>query len=92
LNDSICSILSTLLQKPIHRVKEAQFCSAKGAAFAAGINAGLWTEDFISTCVRLEKSFHPVLSDKALMDRFRHWKFSNKYFDTFGHPLTPKTS
>ena len=74
-NDFICQQMATLIGRPLERVKEPQFCSAKGAALLAGIANGLWTVAETEELVDVERCFQSVREERSeLLARFRRWQ------------------
>ncbi|KAL3069522.1 hypothetical protein niasHT_033908 [Heterodera trifolii] len=86
-NSRICEHIATLIRRPVERVCEPHFCSARGAALLAGIGAGLWTLDQVDSTVGnggdagkslvgVERVFHPRkgAAATALRRRFNRWR------------------
>jgi glycerol kinase len=48
--------------------------TARGAAFLAGIGAGIWTKAQVAELWKLERSFRPQLNDFESAKRYRGWK------------------
>uniref|UniRef100_A0A0N5AL63 Glycerol kinase 5 n=1 Tax=Syphacia muris TaxID=451379 RepID=A0A0N5AL63_9BILA len=74
-NDFVCETISTLINRPLERMKEQSFASARGAALMAGLTAGLWNFDDIPELVCIEKAFYPMTSERnILLEKFRKWE------------------
>ncbi|VDD85872.1 unnamed protein product [Enterobius vermicularis] len=74
-NDFVCETVSTLINRPLQRIREQNFASARGIAMMAGLTAGLWNLENLPEMVCVEKTFDPIASQRdILLERFRKWE------------------
>lgn len=72
-NNYLMQFQADILQKEIDRpiCKES---TALGAAFLAGIQAGLWKQDELKDIRRSETTFEPVMKESERDHKYRIWK------------------
>ncbi|HXI95562.1 MAG TPA: FGGY-family carbohydrate kinase, partial [Candidatus Acidoferrum sp.] len=71
--DVLCQFQADLLGIPVRRPRQTE-TTALGAAFLAGLGAGLWTDSDLSGLWKLDREFEPAMSrDEAgsLQSRWR---------------------
>uniref|UniRef100_A0A1I8BG38 Glycerol kinase n=1 Tax=Meloidogyne hapla TaxID=6305 RepID=A0A1I8BG38_MELHA len=79
LNNFICQQISTLINLPLERVSEPQFCSAKGVALLAGLGNGFWTLDQIKKFIIVERCFEPNKQQRiSLLVQYNYWLDTQK--------------
>lgn len=88
--DVLCQFQADLLGIPVRRPRQTE-TTALGAAFLAGLGAGLWADDDLKDLWKLDREFEPAMSrDQAgslqaewrrAVERSRNW-----VTDTQGHP------
>jgi glycerol kinase len=81
--DVLCQFQADLLGIPVRRPRQTE-TTALGAAFLAGLGAGLWTDDDLAGLWRLDREFEPRMSrDEATamrsgwlraVERSRSWE------------------
>ena len=81
--DVLCQLQADLLGIPVRRPRHTE-TTALGAAFLAGLGAGLWTEADLAGLWKLERDFEPRMSrDEAdtmqsrwrrAVERSRSWE------------------
>jgi glycerol kinase len=86
--DVLCQLQADLLGIPVRRSRQRE-STALGAAFLAGLGAGVWADDAeVSSLWRLDREFLPAMSrDRAdilqaawrrAVERARHWVQADK--------------
>uniref|UniRef100_A0A914KLJ9 Glycerol kinase n=1 Tax=Meloidogyne incognita TaxID=6306 RepID=A0A914KLJ9_MELIC len=81
LNNFICQQICTLINLPLERVEEPQFCSAKGVALLAGIKQGFWTPNQVEDFIVLERRFDPIQQQRTfLLQQYNYWVDVRKRF------------
>ena len=71
--DVLCQLQADLLGIPVRRPRQTE-TTALGAAFLAGLGAGLWTDADLARLWKLDREFEPTLSRDqadALQSRWR---------------------
>ncbi|KHN71100.1 Putative glycerol kinase 5 [Toxocara canis] len=86
-NDFICQTISTLVNRPVQRISEQSFASARGVAMMAGITAGMWKKSDLDDMIQIDKTFTPRIDERStLLNAFRRWEHNIKrclhYYDT----------
>jgi glycerol kinase len=81
--DVLCQLQADLLGIPVRRPRHTE-STALGAAFLAGLGAGVWTEDDLAQLWKLDREFEPAMSrDQAdamqadwrrAVERSRSWE------------------
>ena len=67
--DLWCQIHADVLDRPIRRVEDPMFASARGAAFQAAVAFGLLSWDRIPDLVPIDRTFEPNRANRAVYDR-----------------------
>mgnify|MGYP000540639021 CR=1 FL=1 len=76
-NGLICETIATLTRQPLRRPVDID-ASARGAAFFAGIGAGIWTQYTLPEIV-LKDTVEPVWEESEnLVEEYKHWEDSIK--------------
>ena len=85
--DVLCQLQADLLGIPVRRPRQTE-TTALGAAFLAGLGAGLWSEDDLARLWKLDREFEPAMSrDEAdtmqaawrrAVERSRGWELPDK--------------
>jgi glycerol kinase len=85
--DVLCQLQADLLGIPVRRPRQTE-TTALGAAFLAGLGAGLWSEDDLAGLWKLDREFEPRMSrDQAdamqaqwrrAVERSRQWELPGK--------------
>ncbi|VDM43971.1 unnamed protein product [Toxocara canis] len=79
--------ISTLVNRPVQRISEQSFASARGVAMMAGITAGMWKKSDLDDMIQIDKTFTPRIDERStLLNAFRRWEHNIKrclhYYDT----------
>uniref|UniRef100_A0A915AND8 Glycerol kinase 5 n=1 Tax=Parascaris univalens TaxID=6257 RepID=A0A915AND8_PARUN len=66
-NDFICQTISTLINRPVQRISEQSFASARGVAMMAGITAGMWKKSDLDDMIQIDKTFTPRVDERSTL-------------------------
>ena len=71
--DVLCQLQADLLGIPVRRPRQTE-TTALGAAFLAGIGAGIWRQDDIASLWKLDREFEPAMSRDQADTLQRAWR------------------
>ena len=71
--DVLCQLQADLLGIPVRRPRQTETTSL-GAAFLAGLGAGLWTDADLGGLWKLDREFEPVMSRDQADSMQRGWR------------------
>ena len=71
--DLLCQMQADLLGIPVRRPRHTE-TTALGAAFLAGLGAGIWTDDDLARLWKLDREFEPNMSRDEADTRQARWR------------------
>lgn len=71
--DVLCQLQADLLGIPVRRPRQTE-TTALGAAFLAGLGAGIWTEGDLARLWKLDREFEPSISRDEADTRQARWR------------------
>jgi len=71
--DVLCQLQADLLGIPVRRPRQTE-TTALGAAFLAGLGAGVWTDRDLARLWKLDREFEPVMSRDQADDLQARWR------------------
>ncbi len=71
--DVLCQLQADLLGIPVRRPRQTE-TTALGAAFLAGLGAGIWTESDLARLWKLDREFLPAISRDQAATRLTRWR------------------
>ena len=71
--DVLCQLQADLLGIPVRRPRQTE-TTALGAAFLAGLGAGLWTDADLAQLWKLDREFTPTMSSDQADTMQSHWR------------------
>ena len=71
--DLLCQMQADLLGIPVRRPRQTE-TTALGAAFLAGLGAGIWTDDDLARLWKLDREFEPSMSRDEADTRQARWR------------------
>lgn len=72
-NNYLMQFQADILDVPVLRPEIVE-STAQGAAYLAGIGAGLWTKDSLKDLQKIDRKFDPDLNDEDRNARYKQWK------------------
>jgi glycerol kinase len=71
--DVLCQLQADLLGIPVRRPRQTE-TTALGAAFLAGLGAGIWTESDLARLWKLDREFLPTISRDQAATMLTRWR------------------
>jgi len=71
--DALCQLQADLLGIPVRRPRQTE-TTALGAAFLAGLGAGIWKESDLASLWKLDREFAPSMSRDEAETRQSEWR------------------
>jgi glycerol kinase len=71
--DVLCQLQADLLGIPVRRPRYTE-TTALGAAYLAGLGAGVWNEAELAGLWKLDREFTPAMSRDEAQSKLRDWR------------------